>query len=208
MSGFRFSPPALEGLPGQPLGDKTLKDIVAAEVGYDGGTEFDRITFTFDAGVNGLVRVCNSADDEDEEDGVLGPAPGGDAGDGGAPGLAPPLAFDPGSAWLKYRVKAFAKGSAGAKFSAAALKVEGEKGVVFADYRRHGRDEPAAAAVLADLPALRAPFSADDALALPEGDALFYRVYGELSAGLTLDWSDVFTAGLAQLSGLLRAGEV
>jgi hypothetical protein len=209
MSGFRFSPPALEGLPAQPLGDKTLKDIVAAEVGYDGGTEFERITFTFDAGVNGLVRVCNSADDEDEEDGVLGLAPreeGDD--DDGVLRLAPPLAFDPESAWLKYRVKAFAKGSVGAKFSAAALKVEGEKGVVFADYRRHGRGESAAEAVLADLPALRAPFSADDAVSLPEGDALFYRVYGELSAGLTLDWSDVFTAGLTRLSGLLRAGEV
>lgn len=208
MSGFKFSTPALEALPVQPLGDETLKDLVEAEVGYDGGTEFDRITFTFEAGAGGLVRVCNSADDEDEEDGVLGLPPGENDDGGGAPTLAPPLAFDPASAWLKYRVKAFAKGSVGAKFAVAAAKVEGEKGVVFADYRRHGRDEPAAAAVLADLANLRAPFSAEDALALPEGDALLYRVYGELSAGLTLNWSDVFTAGLSHLSGLLRAGEV
>ena len=208
MSGFKFSPPALEGLPVQPLGDKTLKDLVSAEVGYDGGTEFERITFTFEAGANGLVRVCNSADDEDGEDGVLGLPPGGVDGESGAVALAPPLAFDPASAWLKYRVRALAKGSVGAKFSAAAAKVEGEKGIVFADYRRHGRDEPAAAAVLADLPALRAPFNAEDVLALPEGDALLYRVYGELSAGLTLNWADVFTAGLTNLSALLRAGEV
>ena len=58
MSGFKFSPPALEGLPVQPLGDKTLKDLVSTEVGYDGGTEFDRITFTFEAGVNGLIRAA------------------------------------------------------------------------------------------------------------------------------------------------------
>jgi hypothetical protein len=194
-------------LPVQPLGDKTLKDLVSAEAGYDGGTEFERITFAFEAGANGLIRVCNSADDEDEEDGVLGQMPG-ETGDGGTLKLAPPLAFDAASAWLKYRVRAFAKGSVGAKFSVAAAKVEGEKGVVFADYRRHGRDEPAAAAVLKDVLNLRAPFDAEDALALPEGDALLYRVYGELSAGLTLDWADVFTAGLTNLSALLRAGEV
>jgi hypothetical protein len=208
MSGFKFSAPTLAALPALPLGDPTLTDLVTAEAAYDGDPKLGPITFSFDASAQGLIRVCNSPEDEDADDAVLGAA----AGEETDEGLAPALVFDPRHAWLKYRFGGSAKGSVAAEFSPAGVavqpKVEGEKGVVFAYYRRHDPAEPAAAAVLADAVSLRAAISADDALALEEGDALLYRVYGELSAGLTLKWSDVFTAGLSELSALLRAGEV
>lgn len=208
MSGFKFSPPSLAALPVLPLGDLALPDLVTAEASYDGDPRLGKITFSFDASAAGLIRVCNSADDEDADDGVLGAA----AGEETDEGLSPALVFDAEHAWLKYRFGGLAKGSAAAEFSPAGVavlpKVEGQKGVVFAYYRRHDPAEPAAAAVLADAATLRTAFNADDALALEEGDALLYRVYGELSAGLTLKWSDVFTAGLGDLSALLGSGEV
>jgi hypothetical protein len=208
MSGFKFSPPTLAALPVLPLGDRTLSDLVEAEAAYDGDSGLGQITFSFDADARGLIRVCNSADDEDADDGVLGAA----AGEETDEALSPALVFDAGHAWLKYRFGGLAKGSVAAAFSTAGVavqpKVEGQKGVVFAYYRRHAPTEPADAAVRADAVSLRAAFRADDALALEEGDALLYRLYGELSAGLTLKWSDVFTAGLGNLSALLRAGEV
>lgn len=208
MSGFKFSPPTLAALPSLPLGDPTLADLVTAEASYEGDPKLGQITFSFDASARGLIRVCNSPDDEDADDGVLGAAAGGESDEG----LAPALVFDPAHAWLKYRFGGSAQASVAAEFSPAGVavrpKVEGEKGVVFAYYRRHDPSEPAAAAVLADAASIRVAFSADDALALEEGDALFYRIYGELSAGLTLKWSDVFTASLGELSALLRAGEV
>lgn len=208
MSGFKFSPPTLAALPVLPLGDQTLTDLVNAEATYDGDPKLGKITFSFDASARGLIRVCNSADDEDADDGVLGAT----AGEETDEALSPALVFDAEHAWLKYRFGGSAKGSVAAEFSTVGIavqpKVEGQKGVVFAYYRRHDPTEPAAAAVLADAVSLRAAFRADDALALEEGDALLYRLYGELSAGLTLKWSDVFTAGLSNLSALLRAGEV
>jgi hypothetical protein len=206
MSGFKFSPTALAALPALPLGDPTLTDLVTAEAAYDGDPGLGKITFSFDASASGHIRVCNSADDDDADDGVLG------AGAETDEGLSPALAFDPEHAWLKYRFEGSAEGSAAAEFSPAGVavlpKVEGRKGVVFAYYRRHDPSEPAAGAVLADAVSLRTAFNADDALALEEGDALLYRLYGELSVGLTLKWSDVFTAALNNLSALLRAGEV
>ncbi|MFL6257669.1 MAG: hypothetical protein ACJ74T_21910, partial [Pyrinomonadaceae bacterium] len=208
MSGFKFSPPTLAALPVLPLGDPTLTDLVTAAASYDGDPKLGKITFSFDANARGLIRVCNSADDEDADDGVLGAT----AGEETDEALSPALVFDAEHAWLKYRFGGLAKGSVAAEFSTGGVavlpKVEGQKGVVFAYYRRHDPAESAAAAVLADAATLRTAFRADDALALEEGDALLYRVYGELSAGLTLKWSDVFTAGLSNLSALLRAGEV
>ena len=208
MSGFKFSPPTLAALPVLPLGDQTLTDLVSAEAAYDGDPTLGKITFSFDASAQGLIRVCNSPDDEDADDGVLGAT----ADEETDEGLSPALVFDPEHAWLKYRFGGLAKGSVAAEFAPAGVavlpKVEGQKGVVFAYYRRHDPSEPAVAAVLADAVSLRVAFRAEDALALEEGDALLYRLYGELSAGLTLKWSDVFTAGLSNLSALLRSSEV
>ncbi|HEX7316117.1 MAG TPA: hypothetical protein VF297_19580 [Pyrinomonadaceae bacterium] len=210
MSGFKFEAPALASLPFQPLGAPTLAaDLVEAEASYDGDPRLGPITFMFDATARGLIRVCNSVDDEDAEDGVLGAA----AREESDEALSPALVFDAEHAWLKYRFGGSAEGSAAAEFKtpggvSVRPKVEGRKGVVFAYYRQHNPAELVAAAVLADAPSLRVAFRAEDALALAEGDALLYRVYGELSAGLTLKWSDVFTASLSELSRLLDAGEV
>ena len=208
MSGFKFSPPSLAALPVLPLGDPTLADLVSAEASYDGDPKLGQITFSFDASAKGGIRVCNSPDDEDPDDGVLGAT----AEEETDEALSPALVFDAEHAWLKYRFGGTAKGSVAAVFAPAGVavrpKVEGQKGVVFAYYRRHDPSEQAAAAVVADAVSLRAAFSASDALALEEGDALLYRLYGELSAGLTLKWSDVFTASLGQLSALLRSSEV
>lgn len=208
MSGFKFSPPSLAALPVLPLGDPTLAELVSAEASYDGDPRLGNVTFSFDASAEGSIRVCNSPDDEDPGDGVLGA----NADEETDEALRPALVFDARHAWLKYRFDGAAEGSAAAEFSPAGVavrpKVEGQKGVVFAYYRRHDPSEQAAAAVFADAVSLRAAFSASDALALEEGDALLYRVYGELSAGLTLKWSDVFTASLSNLSALLRSGEV
>ena len=208
MSGFKFEHAALASLPFLPLGSPTLGEIVEAEASYDGDPRLGKITFTFDATARGLIRVCNSADDEDAEDGVLGAAVGEEADDA----LSPALVFDAAHAWLKYRFGGSAEGSAAAELTAAGVsvtpKIEGRKGVVFAYYRQHNPAESVVTAVLADAPSLRTAFSASDALALAEGDALLYRVYGELSAGLTLKWADVFTASLSELASLLPSREV
>ena len=90
MSGFKFSPPSLAALPILPLGDPALADLVAAEVAYDGDPGLGKITFSFDASARGLIRVCNSPDDEDADDGVLGAA----AGEETDEALQPTLVFD------------------------------------------------------------------------------------------------------------------
>ncbi len=210
MSGFKFTPPSLDGLPRKPLSDKTLAELVTSQVGYDGNPSLGKITFAFDASARGLIRVCNSADDEaqDKGDEVLGLPPKEEKDDA----LSPALTFSEESAWLKYRFEGAVKGSVGAKFPAQTgsvePKIDASKGVVFAYYRRHRPADDAALAVADDAKQLLDAIRADDAVGLPEGDALLYRVYGELSASLTLKWSDVFTSGLSSLSALLRAGQV
>lgn len=206
MSGFKFSPPSLVGLPIQPLGELPLPEIVSAEAVYDGNPTLGEITFSFDASAKGAILVCNDEGDEEEDDGVLGPADADETDDARSPALT----FSPEHAWLKYRFEGSAQGAATAEFAPGGVaikpKVEARKGVVFAYYRRHGPEEIAAEAVVRDAVSLRAAFDADDALALEEGDALLYRVYGRLSVGLTLKWSDVFTASLRRLSDLLPQG--
>jgi hypothetical protein len=214
MSGFSITPDKLKDVPvAKQLGDKSLTKLFEGKAEYDGKKELDAgegtLTFSFDAEAGARIDVFNSADDKDA-DGVLGAAPKEQK--EWEVKMPPQIIFHPGRAWLRYRFEAGVKGSVGLKFPVGALgldaKVDGQKGIVFADYRLHAPAENALAAVTADVPRVRLALDPDDAFRLGADEALSYQVYGALTASVSLSWSDTFTAGLSALSGALRSGEV
>ena len=208
MSGIQFSPKSLQDLPLKQLGDASLKvDVAEASASYDGTPSAGGVTFSIEASAKATIHAYNSPDDLKDE-GVIGLPPEEDDGDEGVPAMPPQIAFDPARAWLKYRVEAGVKGSAEVSFPPVGIEAGGQAKVVFADYHAHSRDEVTAQAIAADLPRLRFAGDASDAAELGEGEALSYQVYGKLTAGVTLKWSDVITAGLGSLSGLLRPSEL
>ncbi len=214
MSGFSITPDKPEDIPfDKSLGDKSLTKLFEGKAGYDGGKELDTgagtLTFSFDAEGNALIHVFNSADDRDE-DGVIGTPPKQE--NEWQVRMPPQIIFDATRAWLRYRFKAGVKGSVGLKFPVGPLgldaKVEGEKGIVFADYRAHAPAENAVAAVVSDIPKVRTALNPEDAFELGANEALSYQVYGVLTASVSLSWSDTLTAGLGALSNVLKSGEV
>jgi hypothetical protein len=215
MSGFSVTPDQLKDIPiDKQLGDKSLTKLFEGKAAYDGKKELDtgagKLAFSFDAEASARVDVFNSPDDKDE-DGVLGAAPPKEEKEWEVK-LHPQITFEAEQAWLRYRFKAGVKGSVGFKFPVgplgAEVKVEGQKGIVFADYRPHAPAENALAAVTADVPQVRLALDPDDAFKLGRGEALSYHVYGALTASVSLSWSDAFTAGLSALSGALRSGRI
>lgn len=204
MSGFSFAvtPPAV---PDKPLKDAppVLLKEEAANAKYEGEMELSGIKFSLDAEAAGRVEALSDKDDKDEE-GVFGEPRKDDA--DMTVRLDPLLRADGERAWTKYRFKAGGNVSVGAEWSALGVSLDAEKGFIFADYHAHPVGTSARAAVLSDLTRLRLATRADDALALGDGDALTFQTYGRLSAGVTLDWSDVFTAGLSGLTDLVSTG--
>lgn len=161
------------------------------------------IKFSLNVEAVGRVEALNDKDDNDAE-GVFG-GPRKDDGDFTVQ-LDPLLRADGERAWVKYRFKAGGKVSVGSGWSALGVSLDAEKGFIFADYHAHPIGQSARDAVVSDLTSLRLATRAEDALALGEGDALTFQTYGRLSAGVTLSWSDVFTAGLGSLGGLVTSG--
>lgn len=208
MSGLTFTPDPSSSLP-----DTTLD---AADVGphLAGGTAAwaaaaapGPISFVLGADANAAIFLFNSPDDDDA-DGVLGTPPA------GPPGfdrlvLPPGVALAADRAWLKYRVSAGAKVSAGAELAPVSSKIDGKAGVVFADYHVHRRDERLRQAVASTLAGgrLRTFARAEDAFDLQAGEALLYQLHGELTSSLTVSWSDILATSGVCLSRLLGPGE-
>lgn len=206
MSGFSFTKDPSPNVPDLPVGDKDVgPEVIKGAVSYEGDPQLAGIKFSFSGEANARIEAFNSLDDKDAE-GIIG-KPSEDA-SGFDLTLPPQITLTEESAWLKYRFEAQGKVSAAAEFSLGEAKVDGNKGVVFADYHLHDRDENARLAVVTDIPQLRFAAVADDAFRLGENEALSYQVYGELTASITLNWSDVFTASLNSLSSLLKSGQV
>ncbi|HKQ73114.1 MAG TPA: hypothetical protein VJ810_05260 [Blastocatellia bacterium] len=198
MAGLKFELENIS-LPNKPLGHNDVAlELIGAKASYEGTQTLQGIGFTFGVETRAGVEAFNAPSDEDK-DGVAGP-PNDD------PMLAPAVVLDQERAWLKYRVDTKAKVQAKAKFAPVSFKVDGNFGVVFTDFHAHDIHTSVGEAVAEDLTRLRFAGNPNDILELGQGEALSYQVRGELSASVTLSWSDVFTANLNALSGLLKKG--
>jgi hypothetical protein len=202
MSGFTFkgTPP---GVPDKPLKEVASNLVNDTSVTYDGEMALDDVSFSLNAEAVGRVEALSDKDDTDEER-VFGTPSTDDS--GFKVELKPLLVPDGERAWTKYRFEAGGKVSVSAQLSNLGVGVDAAKGFIFADYHVHPIDMNALAAVVSDLTQLRLATRADDVLALAAGDALTLQTYAALVAGVSLSWSDVFTAGLASLGGLAAAG--
>lgn len=187
----------LAGIPDLPLGDEALPAELAA-ARPSGAWPIAAGAASAAFGVGGEVRIeaFNALDDADA-DGVLGvpaePAEPGEA------ALAPQLLLSDDAAWLKYRVDARGQ-VAGAR---RGLALAGGPEAVLADYRVHGREENARAAVRADLASPRLALRAGDVLSLGPRDALAWRVRGELGLRLAAGWTALLRPALGAVAGLL-----
>ncbi len=187
----------LAGIPDVPLGDETLpQELAAAEPAVTRAVAAGPAEVAFAAGGEARLEAFNSLDDEDA-DGVLGLAV--DTDDPWAAAPAPQLDLTDDAAWLKYRLAVRPRaGGAG-----RGLALEVGQAAVLGDYRGHGRDENARAAVAADLAAPRLAVRAADVLALGPRDALLWRVRGELTFRLSVGWADLWRAALGAVARLL-----
>lgn len=189
-------------IPSKPLsaGDLAL-ELAQVQVDQAPSLGIDGVSFVI--GAQALLRIdaYNSPTDHDE-DGVFGASAA--SADPLHPG--PQLVADGQHAWLKYRVEAGVKASAGADVSFLAANASAGYTVVFADYHAHPLTQSTLDAVADDLRQLRFAVRATDFDRLGIGDALAYQVRGNLKASLTMKWSDVFAGNLGGLLGWLGGG--
>src|SRR5262245_22015712 len=158
------------------------------------------LKFGVAAGAEVTLRALNQSKSTDP-DGVVATAdaktPSGD--------LAPQVRFTPEHAWLKYMVGAHAEVTGAADFGWFGFKGGASADMSCADYRRHDKDAIAITAIAADIEATpRFAVSLDDVVALGAGDAVALRVAGELTAQVTLTWSDVFTSQIGTLTRAVK----
>jgi hypothetical protein len=196
---------AIDAIPDKPLGsaelDATLLDAPIEEsrpIDVDVGQTKGTVTFGIKADARARALGYNSVDDKDE-DGLLT----------GGGGTAPPIvAFDPAAAWVKLRLEASARASAGADLGKLGFALQPGVSLVLMEYRKHLRSQSAREAIAADLLAPRFAVRLADVLALSPGDAVAMQFAGSLTAGVTVAWSDVFLGSLDVLASVLPAGEV
>jgi len=208
MSGLTFTLDPSSSLPDAPLDAADVGPHVAGgTVGFSTTPSIQGIAFVVGVEANASLSLFNSPDDKDP-DGVLGPQPA------SPPGfdrlvLPPGVLLASDRAWLKYRVSAGAKVSAGGALAPVSFKVDGRAGVVFADYHVHDRGERLRDAVKTTMAGgrLRIFANVDDAFELRAGEALAYQVRGELTAGVALSWSDILGAASVSLARLLGPGQ-
>lgn len=203
MSGFSFTG-SLPAIPDEPLKDVPPELVKDASARYEGETELKDIKFALKAEAAGRVEVLADKDDEDDE-GVFG-EPREDEGDFNVR-LDRLLRPNADRAWVKYRFEAGGSVTVGGELAKAEVEVDAEKGFVFADYHAHPIGASARAAVVSDLGRLKLATRTEDVLGLGDGDALTFQTHGRLSAGVTLNWSDVFTTALGGLGGLVASGK-
>ena len=169
-----------------------VKALVKAPVSV-GAAE---LKFGVATGAELTLRAVNQSKSADP-DGVIAMAdaktPSGD--------LAPQVRLTPEHAWLKYLVAAHAEVTGAGDFGWFGFKAGASTDVSCADYRRHDKDAIAITAIIADIEAKpRFAVSLRDVAALGPGDAVALRVAGELTAHVTLTWSDVFTSQIGTLT--------
>ncbi|HNU01152.1 MAG TPA: hypothetical protein PKM55_10715 [Acidobacteriota bacterium] len=188
----------LAGIPDLPLGDEALPlELAAARPSGVWTADAGAASAAFGAAGEVRIEAFNAVDDVDA-DGVLG-APAEEPSAPGAAALGPQLLLSDDAAWLKYRLAARPM----ARGAARGLELAAGPETVLADYRGHGREENARAAVRADLAAPRLAVHAADILLLGPRDALAWRVRGELSLRLTVGWAPLWRAALGAVARLL-----
>ncbi len=201
-------------LPNKSLGDGSLgPEVASATVSFSGTPSVGGLSFGFGVGASASLTDFNSPDDKDSDEGIAPAKTTSDdpEQDFGPVRLPPPLTLDPANAWLKYRFEGNAKASASAAYGALGFKIEGSLSAAFADYRKHSRAELLPDAFRSDAlqgSGLRFAASFNDILALQPGDALMYRVAGQLTASVTLKWSDAYSLVLSEVSQLLGNGQL
>jgi hypothetical protein len=193
---------------------KPLKDVGVPLVGgsVSGSVEpaIGNVTFKLSAEADASIEVFNQKSDKDQ-DNVLGKMPLAEEDDiFGKISFPPQVELTDTDAWIKYRFRAQANASVGLKVPpisgiSIGAKLDSSIKAIFADYRFHGRDENTPLAVAGDVvdKPVRLAAVKSDILGLRANEALSYQVRGELSASVTLSWSDVFSSGLSSLGGIL-----
>lgn len=204
MSGLTFTPDPSPSMPDKPLADPSVGvELVGGTVGYDGQQKLAGVQFGFGVQANASIAAFNSLDDKDQ-DGVLGVPIKDD--DVFKIILPPQIELTENDAWLKYRASAKVKVSVSGEVSPIAFKLDASKEAIFTDFHVHARTENTRKAVVSDISQLRFAADPKDVLKIGNKEALSYQVRGELSASVTLSWSDVLTASLSSLSQFLKSG--
>lgn len=194
LRGFRDR---LGGLLGPVASDVDLAFTADAAGSF---APFGDATLALEAAAALSVRSFHDPTGHDA-DGVLLPRPA-----TSQPDAAPALTFEPGAAWLRYRLEGRLRAGLAGDVGALGLGIDASRTLVFADYRRHRRDTALATAISGDLARPRFALSRPDVLRLGENEALSLQVRSQLAAQVTLSWRDVLTAGLGSLAGLAPAG--
>ena len=146
--------------------------------------------------------------DDKDPDGVLG-LPLKETLNGFEVVLQPQIPLTQDNAWLKYR---FAAGLCFLRqaplFRLLGLNWTVPFKLIFGDYHHHNPTENneslPPSVICKDCDSLLIQMTSS----LAEKEALSYQVRGELSASVTLSWSDVFTSNLSTLTKLLKSGKM
>ena len=167
---------ALQLIANEPIGSRTI-DSKPIEIALEANTSFggnDRGNLSINGRGAFTVAILNDPDDPDE-DGILGSQAGKTA-----EGVLPPhLQLDPALAYLKLRIEAGLKATAGTSLgSLVGIDAEAQASAVFADYRVHRADEEARRAFLTDVETARFATKLEDVLALQPREALAFRFGG------------------------------
>ena len=183
------------------LGDLSLPvEVVAGDIEEDLSIKVEGATFALSGSAG--IFAFNSVDDADPL-GVIG-APGKDP----KSELAPQIAYQPGSTWIKYQAMAGAKAAGGLEQSGFGFSLDAAGSVLVSAYRRHDPGEALGLAVAADLAEPRLIFSKQHVKQLEQGEAVALKARGKLAAGIELKWADIFAGSLTVLGSLLDAREV
>lgn len=191
----------LEKVPDKPLGDTEINvRLMEGTVEHNLPVEEEEITFSVGAFSNVEIFAFNSPDDEDPT-GVIGFPPSQVKG----AELSPQVSLDENNACLKYQVTAGIKASGEASLSSIAFDIDGEKSVIFSDYRAHKRETNVREAIKNDLKNIRFAASLQDVLSLRKNEALVFQIRGKLSTQVEVSWADVFSSNLNKLCQFLSA---
>ena len=190
-------------LPGSTLGAAAIdlslvKARVQAPFTLSAGAD---TTLVVQAGTELELRALNEANSRDPDRIVAPAAVKTQAGE-----LPPQVMLTDDYAWLKYRVDGRVSVKASANAAWFGIRAGASAALACSDYRRHPKDTFALAAVEHDvLAGPRFALSLEHVRRLGEGDAVAVQVSGELSAAVTLSWSDVFTSQLGTLTRALQS---
>ena len=113
-----------------------------------------------------------------------------------------------GKAWLKYKLAAGVKGSAGGNVNGLEFGLQGELGASLLQYRAHEPGDPVGLSLIADVQSFRLPLLVDDIRGLGDGDILACTVRGKLALHAKLTWADTLSTALSALDARLGAAGV